>query len=588
MSTYSELSDKPVQVYRRLLGYTLRYWQIFILAVFFSALNAATDTGIVYLMKPLLDGSFVDKDPKVIAWIPFAFLILIMMRGLFAYLAAYNMSWVGRRVIHDLRRDVFDQFLRLPVHFYDHQAYGNLLTRLTYHVEQVAESVTNAISTIVREGMTAIGMICLLFYLNWRMAIFVLVIAPLVAFLVKVINRRFRRYSVRIQDSMGDVTHVGEELITGHRVVKVFGGEQYERDHFSAVNEKNTRLHVKFARIKAASTPIVQLVAAWVIAAVIYFATRESVLAEITPGTFMAFLAALMGLNSPIKQLTTVNASLQRGIAAATDLFGLLNQPGEPAGGSRELARAEGAIHFDRLGFVYPKTTRRVLHDIDIRIAAGQTVAFVGRSGAGKSTLLSLLPRFYEPTEGCIRLDGEDIRQYSMRDLRRQISFVPQSVTLFNDTIGRNIAYGDMAGTPDDQIIEAAKKAYAWEFIELFPDGLNTRVGQNGVLLSGGQRQRLAIARALLKDAPVLILDEATSALDTESERKIQQALEYLMQRCTTLVIAHRLSTIQKADLIVVMEQGRVVEQGRHTELLALQGHYARLHDMQFREPGEE
>jgi ATP-binding cassette, subfamily B, bacterial MsbA len=588
MAITNELLEQPGVVYRRLLRYTLRHWQVFALALLFSMLNAATDTAIVYLMKPLLDGSFVEKNPMIIRWIPAAFLVLIMLRGVFAYLAAYNMSWVGRRVVHDMRSEIFDQFLRLPVQFYDHQAYGNLLTRLTYHVEQIAESVTGAVATMVREGMTAIGMIALLFYLNWRMAIFILVVAPIVVLMVRIISQRFRRYSSRIQDSMGDVTHVGEELITGHRVVKVFGGEQYERKHFAEVNEKNTRLNVRLARTKAAATPIIQLPAAWVIAAVIYFATRDSMLAQITPGTFMAFLGALMGLNAPIKQLSMLNATLQKGIAAAADIFKLLNQPGEPVGGQRALSRAQGDLHFEGLGFVYPQTSRRVLQDIELRIAPGQTVAFVGRSGAGKSTLLSLLPRFYDATEGCIRLDGHDIRDYPMRDLRRQIAFVPQSVTLFNDSIARNIAYGDMEDTPEPRIIEAAKHAHAWEFIEPLPEGLHTRVGQNGVLLSGGQRQRLAIARALLKDAPILILDEATSALDTDSERKIQEALEYLMRRCTTLVIAHRLSTIQKADLIVVMEQGRVVEQGKHADLLTLGGHYAALHAMQFHEPGEE
>jgi subfamily B ATP-binding cassette protein MsbA len=588
MSAVNDLINQPRAVYRRLLGYTLRYWQMFATAVLFSALNAAADTGIVWLMKPLLDGSFVQKDPQVIRWIPIAFLILIMLRGIFAYLAVYNMSWVGRRVVHDLRTDIFDQFLRLPVHYYDHQAYGNLLTRLTYHVEQVAESVTGAVATMVREAMTAIGLISLLFYLNWRMAILILVVAPVMALLVRSISTRFRRYSARIQDSMGDVTHVGEELIMGHRVVKVFGGEQYERGHFAAVNERNTRANVKLTRTKAAATPVIQFMAAWVIAAVIYFATRESVLAEMTPGTFMAFLAALMGLNTPIKQLSTLNATLQKGIAAAADIFTLLNQPAEPEGGDRRLESVQGHLQFEQLNFVYPQTTRQVLSDINLQVKPGQTVAFVGRTGAGKSTLLSLLPRFYDPTSGCIRLDGHDIREYRVRDLRRQIAYVPQTVTLFNDTIGRNIAYGDMEGAPEAQIIEAAKHAHAWEFIEQFPDGLNTQVGQNGVRLSGGQRQRLSIARALLKNAPILVLDEATSALDTESERKIQQALEYLMKRCTTLVIAHRLSTIQNADLIVVMEQGRVVEQGRHSELLERGGHYAALHAMQFREPGEE
>jgi subfamily B ATP-binding cassette protein MsbA len=489
---------------------------------------------------------------------------------------------VGRYVVHDLRRDVFDQFLRLPVRFFDHQAYGNLLTRLTYHVEQVAEAATTAVTTLVREGFTAIGLICLMFYLNWQLALFVMAAGPVVAVIVRTISRRFRAVSANIQDSMGNVTHVGEEVIAGHRVVKIFGGEEYEREHFRKVNDKTTRFQIKFHRIRAASSPVVHFVTSWVIAGVVYYSTSEHMLETITPGTFVAFFGAMIGMSTPIKALTNVNATLQKGIAAAGNIFDLLAEPAEDQGGERRLERARGELSLQKVGFIYPHTERRVLEDLSLEIRSGQTVAFVGRSGAGKSTLLSLLPRFYDPTEGCIALDGHDTREYRLADLRRQIAYVPQAVNLFNDTIACNIAYGDMAGAPEEQIIDAAKRAHAWEFIEKYPEGIHTLVGQNGVLLSGGQRQRLAIARALLKNAPLLLLDEATSALDTESERKIQQALEYLMQKCTTLVIAHRLSTIQRADVIVVMDHGRAVQIGRHEELLAQGGLYAELHRMQF------
>ncbi|HXG29464.1 MAG TPA: lipid A export permease/ATP-binding protein MsbA [Nevskiales bacterium] len=577
--------DNPGAVYRRLLGYTLKYWRTFALAVLAMVLLAGTETALVWLMKPLLDGSFVERDPAVIRWIPFAFLLAIMARGVFSYLSGYWMNAIGRYVIHDLRGDLFNHYLRLPIEFYDRSSSAELLTKLIYHVEQVAQSATSAVTTIVREGLTAVALLCLMFYLSWELSLIVLVVAPVVALIVRVVSRRFRKISTRIQNSMSDVNHVGSEVITGHRVVKIFGAEQYEQAHFAEVNDKNTRLNIRMGRAKSYLTPIVQFVIAIAVAVVIYIITRDKSMSLMTPGTFVSFAGAMMGLMSPIRALTTVNATLQTGIAAAASIFALLDTPTEPQGGSVELVRARGAVSFEKVSFRYPGSERTILQDINLQVEPGRTVAFVGRSGAGKSTLLSLLPRFYDPTAGCIRLDGHDIRELRLQDLRRQIAFVPQNVTLFNDTIARNIAYGDMAGAPEEQIIEAAKNAYAWEFIELFPDKLNTLVGQNGVLLSGGQRQRLAIARALLKNAPVLILDEATSALDTESECKIQQALEYLMKRCTTLVIAHRLSTIQNADLIVVMDQGRVVEQGGHSELLEKGGQYAALHAMQFRDP---
>lgn len=586
--TINPAQDNPQVVYRRLLGYTLRYWKTFTLAMVAMILLAGTETTLVWLMKPLLDGSFVERDPQVIRWIPFAFLFAIMGRGAFSYLSGFWMNAIGRYVIHDLRGDLFNHYLRLPVSLYDHTPSAELLTKLIYHVEQVAQSATSAVTTIVREGMTAIALLCLMFYLNWELALIILVVVPVVALVVRVISRRFRKISGRIQSSMSNVNHVGSEVITGHRVVKIFGGEEYEQQHFAEVNDKNTQLNIKMGRAKSYITPIVQFIVAIAVAVVIFIITRDTTLKAMTPGTFVSFAGAMMGLMSPVKALTNINATLQMGIAAASNIFALLDLPAEPQGGVRELKRARGELSFENLSFQYEHTGRSVLQEINLTVQPGQTVAFVGRSGAGKSTLLSLLPRFYDATGGCIRLDGHDIRDYRLRDLRRQLAFVPQNVTLFNDSIARNIAYGDMLDATEAQIIEAAKHAHAWEFIEPLPEGLHTQVGQNGVLLSGGQRQRLAIARALLKDAPVLMLDEATSALDSESERKIQQALEYLMQRCTTLVIAHRLSTIQNADLIVVMDQGRVVEQGRHAELLERGEHYAALHAMQFREPGEE
>ena len=580
--------DNPGAVYRRLLRYTLRYIQIFVLAVAAMILLAGTETTLVWLMKPLLDGSFVERDPNVLRWIPFAFLIAIIGRGIFSYLSGYWMNVIGRYVVRDLRSDLFNHYLRLPVSFYDLTPSSEMQTKLIYHVEQVAQSATSAVTTIVREGVTAFALLSLMFYLNWELALIILIVAPVVALIVRVISRRFRKISTRIQSSMSHVNHVSGEVISGYRAVKIFGGEQYEQSHFAEANDENTRLNIKMGRAKSYITPIVQIVVAFAVAAIIYLITRDESLRLMTPGTFVSFAGAMMGLMSPIKALTNVNATLQTGIAAAANIFTLLDLPTEPQGGSRVLTRARGELECEQVTFQYPATDRPVLQDISLRVEPGQTVAFVGRSGAGKSTLLSLVPRFYDATKGVIRLDGHDVRDYRLRDLRRQIAFVPQNVTLFNDTIARNIAYGDKADATEEQVIDAAKRAYAWEYIELFPEGIHTRVGQNGVLLSGGQRQRLAIARALLKNAPILILDEATSALDTESERKIQQALEYLMQRCTTLVIAHRLSTIQNASLIMVMDRGRIVEQGCHAELLTANGHYAALHAMQFREPNGE
>ncbi len=576
------VEPKGSEIYRRLLRYARPHWRMFAIGIAGMAGFAAADVSFVALMRPLLDGSFVDKDPAIIKAMPWLILLLFVLRGVSAFASAFGMAWVGRQVIKTLRAELFGQYLRLPVAFFDQSSSGNLIAKLSYHTEQVAESTSNALTSVVRDGLTVIGLVSLMLYLEWRLACFILATGPLIAGLVSYVSHRFRRISTRIQDSMGDVTHVAEEAISGQRVVKLYDGVDYEEAHFATANEHNRHLHLKLVSTRAGSTATVQFIAAWAVAGIIFFATSPQMLDSMTPGTFVAFIGAMLSLLQPLKSLTTLNEKLQRGIAAAANIFELLNEPPEPQGGSATLDRAEGRIEFENLSFAYPGAEKPVLENLSLGVEPGQTVAFVGRSGSGKTTLLSLLPRFYDPSAGRILLDGLDIREYRLSSLRQQFALVDQNVTLFNDSIARNIAYGALSDATQAQIEAAARGAHALEFIQALPKGFQTQVGQNGVLLSGGQRQRLAIARALLKPAPILILDEATSALDNESERAVQQALNALMQGRTTLVIAHRLSTIQGADLIVVMDAGRIVETGRHDELLAKGGHYANLYNLQF------
>ncbi|MGB1580273.1 MAG: lipid A export permease/ATP-binding protein MsbA [Nevskiales bacterium] len=571
----------PAVVYKRLVHYSFQYWQIFALGIAGMVGFALADTSMAWLVKPLMDEGFVNRDPTYIKYLPIALLGIFVLRGISGFTSSYCMAWVGRGVIRDLRREIFDKLLTLPVGYYDQSTSGKLISRLTYNVEQVANSVTSAVISVVKDGLTMIGLIGLMFYLSAKMAMLVFIGGPIIAGTMLYVSKRFRSYSRRIQNSMGDVTHLGEEVIGGQRVVKVFGGQAFERGNFSVANEKNRILHNRLSRAGAVSTPIVQFIAALAIAAVIYMATHATGEQALTPGTFISFFGAMVGLMGPIRRLSIVNATIQRGIAAATDIFELLEEPGEDQGGDKCTERAQGNIAIERMSFRYPHGDKLVLEDIDLDIKSGNMVAFVGKSGSGKSTLLSLIPRFYDPSGGRILLDGHDIREYSLPNLREQIALVDQNVVLFNDTVARNIAYGTLDNTKEEDIIAAAEQAYAMEFIKKLPQGLDTQVGQHGVLLSGGQRQRLAIARALLKNAPILILDEATSALDTESERMIQQALDHLIKNRTTLVIAHRLSTVQGADKIVVMDDGRIVEQGTHQELLDKGGHYSALYKVQ-------
>lgn len=579
-------TDKSVaEIYPRLLRYTWRYKEWLGFAALGMVGYAGADTALIYILKPLLDGSIVDRDPWMIRWIPVFMLGLFLARGAAGFVSSYGMAWVANRVIFNVRADVFAKFLQLPTRFFDAHSTGKTTAMLTYYTGQISGAATSAITVVVQDSFRIIGFTLLMFWVNWSLALITLVIGPIIALIISNVSKRFRRYSVTIQQSMSDITHISEEVLTGQRVVKVFNGEQRELDAFARVNKRNQRISMRKATTTAVSIPVIQMIAAVAVAFVVSVAVRDTGGGVMSPGDLATFFGAMMGMMGPIKRLTRVNSTIQSGMAAAGSIFELMDEPGEADFGEQTLARAQGRIEVDSLYFNYPNTQHDVLRDVSFSVQPGQTIAFVGRSGSGKSTLLSLLPRFYDYERGHIRLDGQELLDYRMADLRRQVSLVDQNVVLFNDTVAGNIAYGALEGIDRATIEDAARRAFAADFIEQLPDGYDTLVGQNGILLSGGQRQRIAIARALLKDAPILILDEATSALDTESERAIQQGLENLMRNRTTLVIAHRLSTIQDADHIVVLHDGAVVEQGNHDQLMAQAGHYRSLHDIQFSSP---
>ncbi|NOZ52319.1 MAG: lipid A export permease/ATP-binding protein MsbA [Gammaproteobacteria bacterium] len=576
------MDNTQSNIIRRFLGYVTPYWLGFLGAVIGMVVVAATETAFAALMKPMLDGSFVEKDSDLIRIVPIALLAIFAVRGIGSFAASYGMAWVSRCVVRDMRQQIFTHLLGLPARFYDQNPVGHLTSKLIYDVEQVARAASNAITIIIRDTLTIIGLLAWMFYLNWLLSVLFIFIAPVIAMLVVFISKRFRRISRRIQMSMGSVSQISHQIVQGHRVIKIFSGEDKENQAFYKINEFNRRQHMKMAVTSAASVPISQFVAALALAAVIYVATNDALLDSITVGTFMSFITAAGLLMTPLKRLTKITAEWQKGMAAAQSVFDLLDQHREIDLGTESLLRANGKIEYQNIGFSYGDDRRAALENINFSVAPGQTVAIVGRSGGGKSTLVSLLPRFYEAQAGTILLDGIPIQSIKLADLRKQIALVNQDITLFNDTVANNIAYGRDGVVKQQEIEAAATAAHAMAFINELPEGLNTLVGDKGVLLSGGQRQRIAIARALLKNAPILILDEATSALDTESERYIQDALEQLMVGRTTLVIAHRLSTIERADVIVVLDNGRIIEQGSHKQLIENNGPYAALHKMQF------
>ena len=577
-----QLPNAAREVYGRLLGYARPYWRMFSVSLLGMLIYAATEPFFAAMMKPLIDGSFVDKDEAVVRSMPVFLIVIFLVRGIAGFLNDYSLSWVGRRVVADLRRVMFEHLLRLPTAYYDAHGSGYILAKLTYNVENVASAATSAVTTLVRDGATVIGLMGYMLYLNARLSAIFLIIGPAMAGAVKYATKRFRRYSRRIQDRVGELTHVAQEAIDGHRVVKAFGGQEQAGRQFGFINEKTRSLQMKMVATEAASVPLVQLIAALAIAFIVYLSTMQGLRADITVGTFMSFVVAMGLLLPPVKRLTGVNAHLQRGIVAAQSLFELLDSNPEPDSGTRRLGRAAGRIEYLGVTHRYAPDKVPAIIDLDLALEPGEKVALVGRSGSGKTTIASLLPRFYDPTAGEIRIDGLPLRELRLADLRAQIALVSQDVVLFNDSVANNIAYGRAVPPTPAELERVAEAAHALEFIRALPQGFDTLIGDRGVLLSGGQRQRLAIARAMLKDAPILILDEATSALDTESERHIQAALEELMASRTTLIIAHRLSTIENADRIVVLLDGRIVEQGRHADLLALGGYYARLHRLQF------
>lgn len=572
-------------LYRRLLGYAAPYYSVFLLAVVAMLVFAATDTGFAALMKPMLDGSFVERDPDTIRFVPLALIGLFIVRGIAGFVLRYGMSWIGRQVILALRRDLFRHLLALPCQYFDHHPAGYLLSRMTFDVEQVAEATTNAITVMIRDTLTMLFLIAYMFWISGWLTLLFLVVGPVLIGLIRLVTRRFRRISQRIQDSMGDLTRFSEETIHGQRLVKSFGGQAWQERRFERVNEDNRRLHLKMAAALGASTPLVQFISAAVLALVVYLSTLESMRNEISVGSFVSFIAAMMLLMQPMKRLTNINASIQRGLAAAQSIFGLLDEAVEPDQGKLHVERVAGTIEFRNVCFAYPDSKSDVLTDISFAVNPGETIALVGHSGSGKTTLAHLMLRFYEPWQGAILLDGRDIHDYRLSSLRHQIAMVGQDVVLFNDSVANNIAYGRPGEAARDDIAAAAAKAHASEFIDALPQGLDSPIGDRGMMLSGGQRQRIAIARALFKDAPVLILDEATSSLDSESERAVQDALEILSVNRTSLVIAHRLSTVEKADRILVMEAGRIVDSGSHSELLERGGLYADLYRLQFRDP---
>jgi subfamily B ATP-binding cassette protein MsbA len=571
-------------VYRRLWQYVLPHKMIALVAMIGMAMSAVVEASLVYLMEPLTDEALVERNLDTMKWMPFAFAGILAARGLSGFATEASLGYIGRSVISALRRGVFRKFLTLPTRFFDERSAGPLLSRLTYNVEMVAESVTSVVTILIRDVLTVIAAFTVMIIQSPKLTIFVAILFPVVASLVHVLGIAFRRYSGRIQDTVGEVTQVTDEIVRGNRVVKIFGGYDYEKDRLDEVDGRNRKQNLKLINVKALGTAVTQTIFGIGVAGVIYMAILESSNGNLTAGQFISFFGAMMLMLQPIRRITNVNATVQRGVAGADSLFSVMDEDDEADTGTLDAGRAQGNVEFRNVSFAYDGETGPILNGIDLAVDAGKSLAIVGHSGSGKSTLAALLPRFYDIDSGEILLDGKSIRDYTLKSLRDNVSLVSQDVVLFNDTIRNNLAYGELRSHSDEELMQAAEAAHVLDFVTEMPNGLETLVGDRGVLLSGGQRQRIAIGRALLKDAPVLILDEATSSLDSQSERRIQEALGELMKNRTTLVIAHRLSTVERADCIIVLDNGNIVEVGTHDELLGRDGHYAALYHMQFTE----
>lgn len=573
-------------LYLRLLGYVVPYWRVFALAILAIVVMAVSDPILAALIQPLLDGGFVNKDPTMMKWMPIFLILLFSIKGLAMLASSVGMTWVASRVVMDLRANMFDKILTLPTNDFDQTSAGVLLSKVTYDVNRVMAAATETLLILVRDTLSVIGLLVWMFYLNWMLSLIVFTIVPITIMVVRVVSKRLRRMNTSMQDAMGDITRVLEEAIGGHKLIKVFGGQAYEQKRFQVASNQVRRLEVKTKVTSGLSVFIVQLLTASALGAIIYIAAQQSAVDNITVGGFVSLFTAMGLLFSPVKRLTQVNDKLQQGLAAAQSVFNLIDKASEKDNINEQSHLTEpqklyGKLTFQKVTFNYEGQTTPALQDISLTIMPGETIAFVGASGSGKSTLANLIPHFYTINQGELLIDDININDLPLATLRDNIALVSQEVVLFNDTVAANIAYGKMADTPREKIIEATKSAYALEFIEQMPKGLDTSIGERGVKLSGGQRQRLAIARALLKNAPILIFDEATSALDTQSEYQVQKSLDKLKQGRTTIIIAHRLSTIAKADRIVVMEKGRIVEIGKHDELIEKQGSYAILYQLQ-------
>lgn len=569
------------QVYRRLLKFVLPYWRLFLLVAVGFAIYAGTEPAVVMIIQRIID-SFGAPDRSSIQYLPLAFVVLFLVRGVGSFLGNYYLARISGNLIHKLRCEIFNQYTRLSVQYFDSHNSGYMISRITNNIGEVTRATSDSIRSFVREGFTALGLLAYLAYTNWQLSLVFLALAPIVAVMVRYVGKRLKRLSRNMQDTVGDLTQITSETVAGNRIVKSFVGEAYERQRFKAASLENRAQHRKLMMTISLNNPLMQLVISFALAGMMYLALI--MMKSSSPGEFVGFFTAAFLLPKPIRQLSDANSEILRGIAAAESLFEVLDEPTEKDLGDYQADRCQGRIEFRNLSFWYPGAETPALSDINLTIEPGQTVALVGASGGGKSTLINLLPRFYDYADGEILIDGVELKRYRLESLRRQIALVTQNVTLFNTSVANNIAYGALQGAERSKIEQAAIDAYAMDFIGRMPQGLDTEIGENGIKLSGGQRQRLALARALLKDAPVLILDEATSALDTESERYIQAALNRVMQGRTTLVVAHRLSTIEGADVILVMDKGRIVEQGSHADLLALDGAYAKLHRMQFQD----
>lgn len=580
-----KMDQKGWELYKRLLTYVKPHRMVFGISVLGYVIFSITGVATAEWLGWTID-QVTAKNPDARIISPLLCVGIVVVRGIGGFMGGYSLEYIANHIVHKLRCDIMDKLLELPVRFYDSSTAGRLVSKVTYDVSQISGAATNAVTVIFREGLTVVGLLIALFWSNWQLSLVFLLVAPCVAAVVSFASGKFRKYSAQMQNSMGDVTQITNESIKGQRVVRTFNARDFVLDRFRYASERNRRQNMKMVGTQSVAIPTIQFLVSVAMAVLIWFAMSPELFASATAGEFVTFLTVAGLLAKPIRQLSQVNSVVQRGISAADSIFSLLDETPEQDTGTYEVARVRGEVTFEDVSFGY-KEGEPVLSHINIHVKPGQSVALVGRSGSGKSTLVSLLPRFYNVDAGVLKIDGVPVQDYTLRNLRQQIAVVSQDVVLFEGTVADNIAYGSDGSISDEAIIEVARNAHAMEFIEKLDNGIHSIVGDSGLMLSGGQRQRVAIARAFLKDAPILVLDEATSALDSESEQYIQQALSTLMKGRTTFVIAHRLSTIENADIIIVMDKGRIVETGTHQELLALKGHYAGLHKIQFTEPAQ-